>query len=699
MHAEAAAPIHRLSVVKESATEGEQHTDDEAQQQQLQKLSSEAEGAGGSGGQAAQTPKEGAASAGPASADVDQGVGSAAVPGQPDVGLGKDEGASARAGAASAGLASMDIDQGVGSVAVPGQPDAGVGKDKGTSAQAGAAEVMDVEGAEVRGAGSVEQEGRAQGGWASSEAKGHQHVGQQQQQQEPQQPQQQERVQGHGGGAEVKVEGMHASGISACRKQQQQQQQQQQPQGVEHEAGGAQTDEAERAPGSLSGAQAGGSSVGVAAPGGGVQTGLAAPAGVAAPAGGAAPARGAPAGGAAPAGGSPAGGAAPAGASPAVAEAPAGPPKQSLGPVLIANGHSTTPSWDAPPAAAAAAAAAGDTPGDGATGKYEGKQETPPAAQAQTPDRGVTPAAAPQALKGGGGGGGLDAIPVATTPAAAAGGTQATGETAPPVPQHTCTLPPNLLGQYGDDVLGFGGVRHQRGVFTFGEAKGLVRDLIRSSETGQQQHSAGMKESAQPAAAAAAAAAASLQGSEAAPIPSQSTTPTAAPPPSRGAAANTVPVVASAEELGAWRARFVDVLPRIAQLEAAASATTEQELDVEGALACLAGRTGRYLVKRTTVLLGRSTEAKGEVDVDLSCEGSCKVSRRQAYLTLEADGRFKITNAGQRLIVVDGKQVQQFESAGVDHLSLIEVGDVPLLLLVNKAAVQRIQRRTRRVAA
>eukprot|EP00983_Pelagomonas_calceolata_P007907 258178-Pelagomonas_calceolata.AAC.3 len=55
--------------------------------------------------------------------------------------------------------------------------------------------------------------------------------------------------------------------------------------------------------------------------------------------------------------------------------------------------------------------------------------------------------------------------------------------------------------------------------------------------------------------------------------------------------------------------------------------------------------------------LYNGAEAKGEVDVDLSCEGSCKVSRRQAYLTLEADGRFKITNAGQRLMLVDGKHV------------------------------------------
>ncbi|GFH19884.1 FHA domain-containing protein, partial [Haematococcus lacustris] len=57
----------------------------------------------------------------------------------------------------------------------------------------------------------------------------------------------------------------------------------------------------------------------------------------------------------------------------------------------------------------------------------------------------------------------------------------------------------------------------------------------------------------------------------------------------------------------AWRMRFATQLPVLLQLEALASACTEQELDSMGALACLAGRCGRYLIHRTTVVLGRST--------------------------------------------------------------------------------------------
>jgi hypothetical protein len=57
------------------------------------------------------------------------------------------------------------------------------------------------------------------------------------------------------------------------------------------------------------------------------------------------------------------------------------------------------------------------------------------------------------------------------------------------------------------------------------------------------------------------------------------------------------------------------------------------------------------------------SEAKGEVDVDLSCEGSAtKISRHQAYVTLDASGVFRLTNAGQRVLAVDGKQVH----SGVD---------------------------------
>lgn len=39
-----------------------------------------------------------------------------------------------------------------------------------------------------------------------------------------------------------------------------------------------------------------------------------------------------------------------------------------------------------------------------------------------------------------------------------------------------------------------------------------------------------------------------------------------------------------------------------------------------GAVGCLAGRSGRYYLRSTAVTLGRATDTKGDVDVDLAPE-------------------------------------------------------------------------------
>lgn len=46
---------------------------------------------------------------------------------------------------------------------------------------------------------------------------------------------------------------------------------------------------------------------------------------------------------------------------------------------------------------------------------------------------------------------------------------------------------------------------------------------------------------------------------------------------------------------------------QVLRWEALASAVSEQDLDEQGALACLVVTRGRYLIRHTTVLLGRST--------------------------------------------------------------------------------------------
>lgn len=149
-----------------------------------------------------------------------------------------------------------------------------------------------------------------------------------------------------------------------------------------------------------------------------------------------------------------------------------------------------------------------------------------------------------------------------------------------------------------------------------------------------------------------------------------------------------------------WQSRFNKHRVELHQLEAAASTAAGLELDGEGAVASLCGRHGRYVMRRSTFSLGRSTHSKGEVDVDLALEGpSSKVSRRQALVTMELSGQFKIINIGRRKLRINNTVVTQFQTAELQHLSIIEVGGVALLFIVNSLAVQRVVQRSGRFVA
>lgn len=104
----------------------------------------------------------------------------------------------------------------------------------------------------------------------------------------------------------------------------------------------------------------------------------------------------------------------------------------------------------------------------------------------------------------------------------------------------------------------------------------------------------------------------------------------------------------------------------------------------------MCGRAGRYLVRRAAASIGRSSDSKGDVDIDLAKEGpAAKVSRLQAQLQLGADGAFTITNVGRRGIAVNGAHLARGEGAPLPHLSLLEVGGLQLLFMVNGLAVSR----------
>lgn len=95
-------------------------------------------------------------------------------------------------------------------------------------------------------------------------------------------------------------------------------------------------------------------------------------------------------------------------------------------------------------------------------------------------------------------------------------------------------------------------------------------------------------------------------------------------------------------------------------------------------------------MRRAAASIGRSTDSKGDVDIDLAKEGpASKVSRLQAQLLLQPDGSFTIKNVGRRGIAVNGAPLGRGEAAALPHLGLLEVGGLQLLFMVNQLAVGR----------
>ncbi|KAK9826514.1 hypothetical protein WJX81_008639 [Elliptochloris bilobata] len=156
-----------------------------------------------------------------------------------------------------------------------------------------------------------------------------------------------------------------------------------------------------------------------------------------------------------------------------------------------------------------------------------------------------------------------------------------------------------------------------------------------------------------------------------------------------------VAATAPPNTLAAWRLGMRARMGRLARLEQAAVAAAARDMDAAGALAVLCGRRVRFLLRRTCVSIGRSTDSHGPVDVDLALEGpAARVSRQQARLVLRSPGRHTLANTGRRALTVDNRRVAQGEATQVAHLSLVEVGGIRLLLLVNPAALRRLASRS-----
>ena len=79
-----------------------------------------------------------------------------------------------------------------------------------------------------------------------------------------------------------------------------------------------------------------------------------------------------------------------------------------------------------------------------------------------------------------------------------------------------------------------------------------------------------------------------------------------------------------------------------------------------------------------------------QVDVNLALEQpASKVSRLQCLLEMDLNHGYLLRNVGRQVVVVNNVEVQNGHKVKVPHLSLIEVGTVRLLFLMNIAAMQR----------
>mmetsp|Transcript_894 Transcript_894/g.1576 ORF Transcript_894/g.1576 Transcript_894/m.1576 type:complete len:352 (+) Transcript_894:116-1171(+) len=138
------------------------------------------------------------------------------------------------------------------------------------------------------------------------------------------------------------------------------------------------------------------------------------------------------------------------------------------------------------------------------------------------------------------------------------------------------------------------------------------------------------------------------------------------------------------------RTRRKDILA-INHLERTSMAATSRRLSKAGTLAVLRGYKTCYAIKKTEVVVGRSTEQQA-VDIDLALEGSAtKVSRLQARIKL-CQGVFKLINVGRRAIFVNNTMVESGYQRQLEKNALVEVGGLRFLFQVNSQNVSSLMR-------
>ncbi|XP_004509330.1 uncharacterized protein [Cicer arietinum] len=130
----------------------------------------------------------------------------------------------------------------------------------------------------------------------------------------------------------------------------------------------------------------------------------------------------------------------------------------------------------------------------------------------------------------------------------------------------------------------------------------------------------------------------------------------------------------------------------ILRLEQCAQSFIRRAIASRGAFAALYGRTMKKYIKKTEVVLGRSTDDV-KVDIDLGREAEAqyatKISRRQALIKMKANGSFVIRNLGKSPIYLNGKEIAQGQKRSLIAGNLIEIRSLAFIFEVNNKCVKR----------
>lgn len=125
------------------------------------------------------------------------------------------------------------------------------------------------------------------------------------------------------------------------------------------------------------------------------------------------------------------------------------------------------------------------------------------------------------------------------------------------------------------------------------------------------------------------------------------------------------------------------------RLEQCSRSGVQRDMTSRGAFAILYGRHLKHYIRKTEVILGRSTDDV-EVDIDLRKEGRAnKISRRQASIKMESDGSFCLKNLGRCSIAVNGKSVDTGQYLTLSSSCVIEIREMSFLFEMNPKYAKR----------